>query len=427
MKPPEPKSSHLIPEHDERAVFLGKTDIIGKPVFWRPERQVNPHITVLGGSGFGKTTAIEALTTRANIVFGANVLVLDFTGEYIAYAESVGGHVINLGRDAINILDLSGVSPGIRAKQAETALQPFLDTERATRQSRILRILAEESYRRRGITEDAETWDRTPPTLKDVCKLLKGLILDALTGEYQEKEYTREMKNVVQMLAGSHSMRESSLGLLEKLEVYTKPPHDVLARQSTLRMEDIFESGFVVLNLSRLPDERSRSAVAITVLQFLVEYMRNLGVSREGLRLIAVLDEAWKVVSVENSPVRPLYKEGRKYGVGVIVSTQEIVDAENYTVNNAGTLLLLKLRGQDREIAAKSLKLSAHMAEKMERMGIGEAITFMDVKGEYIEPFVLKVFPVFPEASTRIVFRLPSNPLRRILPDALKRYRTARK
>jgi hypothetical protein len=428
VKPPEPKGGQLIPSPGERGVFIGKTGIMKKPVFWQPEKAVNPHCAVLGGSGFGKTTLIVTKTSRINMAYNANILVIDFTGEYVPYAELVGGHVIRLGQDAINILDLAGTSPGIRAKQAEVALQPFLETDRASRQSRILRILAEESYRAKGITEDFETWNKEPPTLKDVCNLLKGLILDVFSGEWKDKaqdgEYSPEMREAVYMLAGSSSMRESSMGLLEKLEVYTRPPHDVFARQSTLQVEELFESGYVVLSLTALPDEKSKATVAITILQLLVEYMRK-EISKE-LRLVVVLDEAWKVANMENSPVRPLVKEGRKYGVGIIVATQEIVDTENYMINNAATIFLLKMKGNDREAAIKALALNSSMADMLEKMDVGDAISLMDLRGENTDQFTLHVEPVFLDTQVTIKFRPPSNPLRRIFQDALKRYRAVR-
>ena len=427
IKPSEPRSKSLIPEAGEKAIYLGHTDILRKPVFWRPEKLVNPHITILGGTGFGKSTTIETLISRASIEFNSNILVMDFTGEYVVYAEMVGGHVIQLGRDAINVLDLgNGISPGIKAKQTEIALKPFLDTEKATRQARILRILTEEAYKKKGITNNIETWNREPPTLKDVCNLLGELIFDAVTGDFKSKEYNEQITKIVQMMASSHSMRESAIGLLEKLEVYTKPPNDVLARHSTIQLEELFESGFVVINLSKLPDENSRSSVAISILQFLVEYMRNKGLSKNPLQLIVVLDEAWKVISIEQSPVKPLYKEGRKYGVGVIVSTQDVTDVQNYITNNAGTTLLLKLQGQDRESVTKSMKLDPRLNDKIDRLGVGEGIVFMNFAKEYIEPFVMKVDPVIPEKFVQVVFKLPSNPMNQLFPDALKRYRLAK-
>lgn len=430
IKPMEPRGETLVPVYGEKGIYVGKTRILKKPVFWRIEKLVNCHLVVLGGSGYGKTTTIETISTRASMEFGANVVVLDFNAEYVMHAEMVGGHVVNLGKDAINILDLGGVSPGIRAKQAESALQPFLDTEKATRQARILRILINEAYLRRGITEDPDTWDKEPPTLKDVTSLLGDAIVDVLAGEKDYGDYSEQFQKAVDMLASSNSMRESAMGLLEKLEVYTTPPHDALSRHSTLHLDELFESGYVVINLYNLPDEKSKHSVAITILQSLVEWMRRKGiVTEEGrdLRLMAVLDEAWKAIDIEDSPVKPLVKEGRKFGVAVTVATQDVADVDSYVTNNAGTLFVMKVQDKERETLERGMKMSQQLSERISQMGRGDALAFMNYKEEPVEPFVMHVDPVFPGKTVKVVFDLPANPLDKIVPDALARYGEARK
>ncbi len=433
VKPPEPRAALLVPDalSGERAVYLGETEILRKPVFWRPEKLANIHIAIFGTTGFGKSTTIKAITTRMVMDFGVNVLILDFAGEYVHYAAIVGGHVISLGsRDYLNLMDLGGVPPSVRAGQVVLALQPFFDTERATRQARILRWAVERVYRDHGITDDPDTWDREPPTLKDVCSFLNGVILDAMTGEYKEKEVKdRELLDMLVRLEKSQSMRESAEGLLEKLEAFTKPPQDALARQSSIRLEDLLESGMVVLDLSGLPDEKHKTSVAISVLSFVVEYMRRLGEpNKEKIRALIVLDEAWKVVEQENSPVRPLIKEGRKYGIGVIVSTQEVVDADNYVVNNAGTIILHRLQEADnREKMSKALRLGERLREQFGKLDVGECIVNMSFAREKVDPFVVRVRPVPTHRTVKVRFRIPSSPVDKLMPLVARRYREVKR
>lgn len=77
VRPPEPPAGHLVPRQAERAVYIGHTEILRKPVFWKPEELINYHVIVLGSSGSGKTCFVRTLTLRAALSFGANVLVFD--------------------------------------------------------------------------------------------------------------------------------------------------------------------------------------------------------------------------------------------------------------------------------------------------------------------------------------------------------------
>ena len=72
------------------------------------------------------------------------------------------------------------------------------------------------------------------------------------------------------------------------------------------------------------------------------------------------------------------------------------------------------------------MKLDPRLDAKIDRLGVGEGIVFMNFAKEYVEPFIMKIDPVIPEKFVRIVFKLPSNPMNQLFPDALKRYRLAK-
>jgi DNA helicase HerA-like ATPase len=432
VKPPEPPARYLVPREDGIAVYIGHTEILRKPVFWRPEDLINYHMVVLGSSGSGKTCFVRTLTLRAAMSFGANVLVFDVSGEYAPFAEMVGRHVIQLGiKHFLNIMDLGGIPPAVRAAQVVEAMQPFFDTDRATRQARILRDAVDLAYAEKGITDDPDTWDREPPTLGDAYRILRNLWRDVITKEYEDKEYENEKeRELVLTFANSTSARESLVGLLDKLRAVTEPPHDYLARQSTLTLKELTESGYVVLDLSRLPNESARMSVTTSVLQYIVEDMRRRGVPAEkGLWLLLVIDEAWKAISQSNSPVKTLVKESRKYGIGVIAATQDLSDIkeDDYLLNNAGsTFILMIQKDTDRESISKTLGLSQYLRERFNDLLVGQCIVKLRYANAAVPPFVTSVRAILPEREVRICINT-RDPLIKILKRALERYRRAKR
>lgn len=79
--------------------------------------------------------------------------------------------------------------------------------------------------------------------------------------------------------------------------------------------------------LKDLPTDEVKLAVAELFLRHLWYYMNKLGEYR-GLRLYVVIDEAHRL-AYEGSPVAFMLREGRKFGVGVILSSQQPDDFES--------------------------------------------------------------------------------------------------
>ena len=71
------------------------------------------------------------------------------------------------------------------------------------------------------------------------------------------------------------------------------------------------------------------------MLQFIKERMRATGWAKEkGLRLIIVLDEAWKIAKDDNSDAVMIVREGRKYNFGIIVASQNPTDISEAIFSN---------------------------------------------------------------------------------------------
>ncbi len=85
------------------------------------EREVNPHIAILGESGSGKSNACMALLKHLT-GRGANFAVLDTADEYIGISKLLGAKVYNCAHSGINIFELDGMSHREKASDLVTML-----------------------------------------------------------------------------------------------------------------------------------------------------------------------------------------------------------------------------------------------------------------------------------------------------------------
>jgi hypothetical protein len=91
------------------------------------------------------------------------------------------------------------------------------------------------------------------------------------------------------------------------------------------------------------------------ILEKVYAAMLMAGVSKK-LRVMAVVDEAHKLCGDET--VTALIKEARKYGLGVILSSQETRDFHRSVFANTGTLVGLALEEEDAGVMSKYMGLT---------------------------------------------------------------------
>ena len=63
--------------------FLGNTNHLNMPAFLNFGNLLNPHILICGMTGGGKTYLAKSLFVRMHMFSGSNILLIDFTGEYL--------------------------------------------------------------------------------------------------------------------------------------------------------------------------------------------------------------------------------------------------------------------------------------------------------------------------------------------------------
>ncbi len=362
IHPPEPPIDVLF-EDPDNGIYVGRTRIFHVPFYWSYRNVTNPHIAIVGITGSGKSYFIKTFLTRASFVWNSNALIIDWAGEYRDWVKQTGGMIISLGKGSyLNLLDLGGMKPYDRIKQIMRTLELLTDIGQYPEQKRLTEMAIEKVYIKNKFKMDAtEQRDEIgkhliAPTLKDVVNVMEE---QSKLGTY---EFPAELENA------NYRLRQ-----------FIKPGEDFFAQQSTISLDEITTSGLVDLDLSGLPDETFRALGALSILQFLKEKMRISGWAKEkGLRLLIVLDEAWKIGKEDSSDAVMIVREGRKYNFGLIVASQNPTDISEAIFSNVGTTFILKVKFEKfLDYLQNTLNFSQFMRNEIAKFGVGQAAVNM--------------------------------------------------
>ncbi|OIO21803.1 hypothetical protein AUJ17_01325 [Candidatus Micrarchaeota archaeon CG1_02_47_40] len=376
VRPPEPPEEYLMND-PVNSIYIGRTKIFHVPFYWTFQRITNPHICVVGITGAGKSYFVKTFLTRASFVWGTNAFIIDWAGEYKEWVKQTGGQVISLGKGSyINLLDTGGMKPNDRVKQIIRTLEILTDIGRYPEQKRLTEQACERAYVQAGFKMDKKIQrDRSgsqlpPPTLRDVQHSLEEQLS---AGTY---EFPAELENAIY-----------------RVKQFTREGEDYFAQQSTVNLEKLTNVGLVDLDLSGLPDEVFRGLAGLSMLQFLKEKMREAGwSSTKGLKLMIVLDEAWKIAKDDNSDAVMIVREGRKYQFGLIVASQNPTDISEAIFSNVGTTFILRVKFERfLDYLQSTLNFSDYMRGEIGKLGVGQCAVNMafQTTTEFSETFLI--------------------------------------
>jgi len=333
--PPEPRKEMLLSAPFE-GVYIGKTRYLHVPVFWNPNKLINPHIAIIGITGSGKSYTVKTFITRASLIWNSNALILDWVGEYDKWVRQAGGRVINLAKEKLNILDLVGLPKNNRIKQIMAAFDILADL-------------------------------RSFPNERDEIE-------EALEAVYEKKKKPM-LIDVINYL--TRKKRAKAARLLKR---FATEGSDFFSGSTTLDIKKLTNSGLVCIDLHNLPTEEMRSLAGLTILQYIKELMRAEGMSEgeKKIRLFVVLDEAWKIAQDEKSDVITIVREGRKYNFSLMIATQNPTDIHKTIFSNMGTIFTLRLTLKEyRDFVRESIGYSSFIDEQLSRFGVGDAVVNM--------------------------------------------------
>ena len=345
-------------------VLLGHDSIRNQPLYWEPTNTakfMNTNTGIIGTMGTGKTQFTKSLVTqlirnKASNVNGAPIglLIFDYKSDYVddAFCDATKAKRLKLDRLPYNPLSLYGDMPKlplhIASSFTETMAKAF---GLGHKQQLRLRKLILDAYEGAGIVQaNSSTWNLPAPTLASVWELF-------ITQDKVEEDSLY-----------------AALDSLVSYEIFEPVPFAV---QSLYDMLD----DVTVIELAGYSPQVQNLVVALTLDLFYSQMQKRgkptvKGDFRQITKMILV-DEADNFMKEDFQSLRKILKEGREYGVGVILSTQDITHFKTGE-NNYASYILTWLVHRVAEIKNSDIKAIFNKDDKSEQEGLMETIRRLD-------------------------------------------------
>lgn len=292
-------------------INFGVSTLDKKTIYWEPtntEKVFNTNTGIIGTMGTGKTQFTKSLIAQMVENQDKNVgdeplgiLIFDYKADYIKedFVNATNAKVFNLHKLPFNPFALFGNKQMLPLHTANL-FRATLGTAYGlgNKQQNKIRTLVIDAYENAGILpSNSSTWSNLPPTLQNVWDL------------FQEQEKVE------------HDSLYAALDDLVSFEIFESDS------QKTQSLYDLV-NGVVVINLSGYDEKVQNLVVAIT-LDIFYSQMHQQGSSKligkyRQISKMILVDEADNFMSQDFGSLKKILKEGREFGVGTILSTQEL-------------------------------------------------------------------------------------------------------
>jgi DNA phosphorothioation-dependent restriction protein DptH len=323
-------------------ILIGVDAETDEEVFWNPDPShgtANPHMLILGESGFGKTYAICCLLTELaqskipSIVFdyGQGFTSGAFPRHFIEYAKPIEIRASHDGV-AINPLQLfpsdSHGPINVAQRVADTFQRVYAQIgvqQHTLLRQAVLDVLIDEGI----IPENRASWDRSPPPFAAL--------------QHKLHNYAENSSHPQRRIASSVASHISTIFVFNTFQ-----DHGL-----SLDWQDMLDNrGHVfVIQLKGLEHSLERAVTEFLLWNF-IGFVESVGPGP--VRCFVVLDEAHKLACVPGSPTEKLLREGRKFGLGLILASQQPEDFSKVAFANTATKMVFQV-GDDRRAVSRQL------------------------------------------------------------------------
>jgi hypothetical protein len=331
--PPESKPVATAGQPERVEVVLGK-DGQGSDVVWSVATKGSPHAFVVGIPGQGKSVTTRRVV-RLFSEAGLPALLLDFHGD-MAADPPMGSSVLDA-RQGLPFSPFEGVvttGPALNALAFETAeIVAYVAGLGEIQRSHVYKAI-QEAYKA-VIDGDAPR----APTVEQFADMLE--VVEAAAKGKHARERIRPL---------------TDFGLFADNAVGTFDPR----------------KGGMVIDVSSITVEQVQLAAGAFLLRKIYRDMFQW--PQDGmLKLAVVLDEAHRLAKDVTLP--KLMKEGRKYGVVIVVASQGAADFHKDVVGNAGTKIVFRTNFPASKQVAGYLRgrSGQDLSMEIEKLGVGQA------------------------------------------------------
>lgn len=362
------------------------------------------HVAVLGSTGTGKSWAIASLLERAAHLPNANMVVFDLHGEYGALTEPAHGREplarglrvagpLDLGQDSDEILYLPYWLLQ-RDELLSLVLDPADPHASDQREAITERIqgLKQASLYATGNYEEATTLNVDSPIPYDLSELIDMLrrddeekIIRQPSGRVDPGPYAGRLTGLISRLEARR--RNRRFGFIFDPPAHTLSHDWLYDTASTLLGTGKGQRGIKIIDLSEVP-----SIVLPIVAGVLARVVYDVQFWMDAAQrtpVCLVCDEAHIYMPVSES--RPAYrqgletfetiaKEGRKYGVALLVVSQRPTDVSQTILSQCNNFIIMRLTNErDRQIVERMMpEALGGVAGMLPALNVGEAIIIGD-------------------------------------------------
>ncbi len=434
---------HLVTNEDLRIVYGGynsKSSIVignqsaseGLAAQLDMDKLISRHCAILGATGSGKSNAVSIIVKSISEkpFPSARVLMIDPHGEYaglmtgkcqvfrVGANEADGEKELCVPFWALPFKELAAIFPGRLSDQNEDYIRgKVLDLKRISARSMV-------GLREEAITADSpipfsinQLWfdldnferitfkaDRTTPetlvALGDPATLKSNQYPTAGLGSSAPFLNTKA-KGILGFLDGMRSrLLDQTYNFLFRPVGYSPNLNGSTNNDLPSLFSTWFGHGFPVsiLDLSAIPSEtiQTISGCILKITYDALYWGQNTLVGGKKQPLLIILDEAHAYLkagenSISSRTVQGIAKEGRKYGVGLLLVTQRPSELDETVLSQCGSIIALRMtnsRDQGHVSSAMQDELR-EMADVLSSLRTGEAI----VSGEAVRiPSRVKFF-----------------------------------
>jgi DNA phosphorothioation-dependent restriction protein DptH len=333
-------------QRDDSPIYLGTDLETGSSVFWNPlpTGSANPHVLILGESGFGKTYTAICLTAELAKRRIASV-ILDYGQGFSPSAipdaawANTAPESLDLATMGISLNPLTIAPSDVRGPTsvAQRVADSFsrVYSRIGVQQHAVLRDAILDVFYDVGIKADnPNSWEKRAPAFHQISAKLQS--------------YAADSTNPNRRYASSAASHVSTLFIFNIFR----------STGQRLAWDDLLSDKITVLGFRGLEPSVQR-LVTEFVLWNLIGHLESVG--PQPLRAFVVLDEAHRMSFADNSPVEKLLREARKLGVGLMLASQQPEDFSAVAFANTATKIVFQIT-DDRSVVSRNIhrKISNH-------------------------------------------------------------------
>ncbi|MHB1829803.1 MAG: helicase HerA domain-containing protein [Candidatus Micrarchaeaceae archaeon] len=186
-----------------------------------------------------------------------------------------------------------------------------------------------------------------------------------------------------------HLFSEASMVVIDFTGEY-KESISNLTKSNTLEIKELLDvhAGIMYVDLHEMT-EANKVKEASELLDCLADIMRKRG-QKQTHNVFVLLDEAWKLIGA-NHGLEIIIREGRKYGVGLITSSQMLHDTNSNILSNMATIFIFKTTNRKSlDKISKNYNVSETELLSIQNLDLGSCFLIQLRKSGLRSAFVIK-------------------------------------